>query len=490
MKIKIKVNILLRIAFIFMLLNIGIFIIGWLRVYYSIPLFLLLLIVFFILFRMTDKIDEIIIIDFKFLLISMIIIFAWCVFSGQGGLFYQQGDWEARNPIYHDLIQYDWPVFYSDNSMLCYYIGYWQIPALICKILNCNIFFSDIILLFYTFFSILLIYLLLIRITKANSVGKQITVLIVFIFFSGWDFIPQFIHNWKHGLPFINGDLVFSEKYYLTIANAQYNANSTELSWVFNQAIPAWISACLFIILKDNKRFYAIILLPLIFFSPFVFIGFSFILISVLIKEYIIDKSFIWKDIFCAANLLQFSYFIVFLLYYLSNLLTPKMNEAGMQFKFQFINISIIWYLLFVFFEFFIFTMLIYRRYIKDEVFISVNLLLLILPFFVYGKYNDLCMRAAIVPLFILMIYCIDYLLTSNNWQKYALILALTLGSSVPIFFNYIHGLNELIMYKQKINDPYFTFDNILTKTTSPAILNNYFSKDTEKTPFFVIMKH
>lgn len=490
MKTNIKINVLLRIAFIYMLLNIGIFICGWLKIYYSIPLCLLLLIVLFILLKMTDKINDKISIDFRFFLIAIIIIFAWCVLSGQGGFFYQQGDWTARNPIYHDLIQKEWPVIYSDNSMLCYYIGYWQIPALICKILNCNLFFSDIILLLYTFFSILLIFLLLLKITKANSIGKQLTVLMVFIFFSGLDFIPQLVHNYKHGLPFLNNVYGISESYYFNIAKVQYNANSTELSWVFNQTVPAWISACLYVILKDNKRFYAIILFPLVFFSPFVFIGLAFIMFIVLIKEYIIDKSIVWKDIFCPVNLLQISYFVIFLLYFLSNLLTPKLEEAGMKLTFQFLNVSIIWYLLFAFFEFFIFTVLIYKKYIKDEVFIGVNLLLLILPFLVYGRYNDLCMRVAIIPLFILMIYCIDYLFISNSWEKYALIVALSFGSIVPIFFNYIHGLNEYIINKKTINDPYVTLDNISTKTSNPAILDNYFSKNTEEMPFYVIMKH
>ena len=56
---------------------------------------------------------------------------------GLNGFWYQTGDWVARNPIYHDIITYKWPIYYADkNSALAYYIGFWLVPAVPAKIVT------------------------------------------------------------------------------------------------------------------------------------------------------------------------------------------------------------------------------------------------------------------------------------------------------------------------------------------------------------------
>ena len=63
------------------------------------------------------------------LFIVIVAFILWAYLGGQGGLFYQTSDWNERNAIFRDLIQFDWPVYYpKTDTMLTYYIGHW-LPA-------------------------------------------------------------------------------------------------------------------------------------------------------------------------------------------------------------------------------------------------------------------------------------------------------------------------------------------------------------------------
>ena len=55
----------------------------------------------------------------------------WSYLGGMNGYFYQTSDWNCRNAIYFDLIQYPWPVIYpKSGGALVYYIGQWLPVAL------------------------------------------------------------------------------------------------------------------------------------------------------------------------------------------------------------------------------------------------------------------------------------------------------------------------------------------------------------------------
>ena len=59
----------------------------------------------------------------------------WTALSGIGGFFYQNDDFYGRNAIFHDLLNYHWPVHFPGTEYaLTYYIGYWMVPSLLGKI--------------------------------------------------------------------------------------------------------------------------------------------------------------------------------------------------------------------------------------------------------------------------------------------------------------------------------------------------------------------
>ena len=83
-------------------------------------------------------------------IIAIVLIMAWVYLSGIGGFAYQNDDFWARNAIYRDLINYDWPVIYdlslepdyvinllgTDKVAFSYYYIFWLPIALISKIFN------------------------------------------------------------------------------------------------------------------------------------------------------------------------------------------------------------------------------------------------------------------------------------------------------------------------------------------------------------------
>ena len=55
------------------------------------------------------------------ILLILLLVLAWVLLSGVGGAFPQKEDMHWRNAIQHDLINYPWPVRYTDgfDSSLC-----------------------------------------------------------------------------------------------------------------------------------------------------------------------------------------------------------------------------------------------------------------------------------------------------------------------------------------------------------------------------------
>ena len=123
------------------------------------------------------------------------------VLSGSGGIMYQNWDYNARNAVLHDLIDYDWPVKYrydeddliynivGENGRLSYYFSYWLPSALIGKVTNFNV--ASFASFIYQFFLLGLFYFLLSRLFNKNSIWF----LVVVCCFSGLDIIGTYILN-------------------------------------------------------------------------------------------------------------------------------------------------------------------------------------------------------------------------------------------------------------------------------------------------------
>jgi len=479
---KSKLNI---ISIIYMYIGIFIFFIGYLKVIYSIPLCLALLYILikYIKNERIKKDKEEIYINKYILLIVMILLWVWCIVSGIGNFFSQHFDWKVRNSILKDLINFSWPVVYSDNSALSYYVGQWMLPAIIGKIFNSfNI--ANIVLLLYSYIGILLVYFYLILITNSNTKLKCIITVIVFIF---WERLIL--------LKYIIGTFIDIGMGIMI----QFQGNSLHLSWTFNQVIVPWIITCMFLTNRKKVNYFGLIAFPVILYAPYALVGIAIIMIyDVIINliKKIKDKEFkqYIKTIFSLENIISFICIIpIISLYYFGNVIAEKPSEL----LFSFINYTgkIHIYLIICLTEFLIYSLLIFNKYKKERLFYIINIILFVLLLFKHGLYNDLQMRVSIAPLFILMIFVIKFLYYKkeninkfkkcyNIFIKIILIICLLIGIVSVVLYNYQDVFLITILYGVKLEDEYNSLLNL--KYSGPIDLQyNYYTENYKNDIFY-----
>ncbi len=61
-------------------------------------------------------------------------ILLWVLLSGIGGFWYQSSDHPWRNQVFLNLVNYSWPVHDGEGHILCYFWGFWVLPALVAKL--------------------------------------------------------------------------------------------------------------------------------------------------------------------------------------------------------------------------------------------------------------------------------------------------------------------------------------------------------------------
>lgn len=219
-----------RITILYLVLPFIIFCMGWLRLSFAIPA------VIIILFALWQLLKNSPILTFDFPLstrtaaFSLLLTALWVLLSGVGGYAFQNWDHHWRNAVLHDLIHYDWPVFYSTPEsgpvkMLVYYVGYWLPSALIGKLLGWQA--ANFFLYLWTWLGVTLVALHLGSALKTSPTK----VILLLIFFSGMDVL---------GTLFLSPEYptLFPAVTHLEIWNGslQYSSFTTQLFWVFNQA--------------------------------------------------------------------------------------------------------------------------------------------------------------------------------------------------------------------------------------------------------------
>lgn len=210
--------------------------------------------------------------DVIYWIIAVVLMMTWVYLSGIGGFTYQNDDFWARNAIYRDLINYDWPVIYdlslepdyvanllgTEKVAFSYYYIFWLPIALLSKLFKLSWFVSNVLLYFYVVLGLFLVlYFLNRKLGKCSYIA-----LFLLIGFSGLDVIRFVIRN--NYLPTIEHIEWYGDFFY------QYSSNTTQLFWVFNQSVPIWL--LMSIMLNLNK--YSLGLCALAFaYSPWAMFG-------------------------------------------------------------------------------------------------------------------------------------------------------------------------------------------------------------------------
>ena len=177
----------------------------------------------------------------------------WVALSGIGGFAFQNIDFHTRNAVFRDLINFPWPVKYYTNPTdpsipynLVYYTGFWLPAALVGKIAGWLA--ANIALYIWTVLGIILTILLLGTKIKLTP----LYLILILIFFSGMDALGSLIRI--IAVPGTNNFLwppIFHLEWWMP--SFQYSSFTTQLFWVFNQAIPTWLCMALLIATGDRK---------------------------------------------------------------------------------------------------------------------------------------------------------------------------------------------------------------------------------------------
>lgn len=408
-----------------------------------------------------------------------IISLVWVYFSGIGALVFQNMDHNCRNPIFELLINNSWPVIVDGKTylntnqplMLTYYIAFWLPSACIGKLFNSIQVGYYAQMLWASFGIFLTFYYILSFLKKKNYIP-----IFIFIFFSGLDVLGGNITNYANVTDWVS-HLEWWFPY------VQFSSFTTQLFWVFNQAIPAWIITLVLLQEKNNKNIiflYSCMLLhstlPAIGIFPIVTylmwknnkdIDRNCLTINH-IKESIKSACTV-QNILCSIVILIFSY-----LYLSGNISGGKSTFWNPS-----LNIMILYVTIFLTLEVGLYLLLVLKYNKKEPLFYIITLMFILYPFIRIGNGADFCMRAtipALVILYLMVVKVFDSEFKKNRLIKITLIMLLLIGAINPIheftrtiyftsigytkiksqlrgtnFFSYVDG-NRFIKYVGKVS--------------------------------------
>ena len=278
--------------YVYMVLPTLIFIIGWLKWYWALIFSVLISFACIKGFRnsIIGKCLTINKSDAKTLVKAFFLIVIWVYLSGIGGWCYQNGDHQVRNAIFRALVEYDWPVIsYIGDRGLIYYIGFWLPAACIGKIFGLEVGYAAQVI--WAVFGVFIVYYLICIYRKK----VDLLPMLFLIFFSGLDYIG----TWILGEEGIDLKLALHLEWWAI--DFQFTSMTSQLFWVFNQALPAWVATIMILVQKDCKNILFILSLAMLS-STLPFVGLIPIIIYLYIKRVNVSRIY-WKEIFTFQNI-------------------------------------------------------------------------------------------------------------------------------------------------------------------------------------------
>ncbi len=406
---KLKVISILYLAFPYF-----IFFLGWLKIPFAIFFTGVLATGLYVIFSEKTKPLYNKISAFQLLIISVIILL-WLLFSGAGGFGYQNHDYYKHNALLKDLMDQKWPVSYQlekGQKFLSHYLAYYLPgPALFYglgwKYVNLANFIFTSVGVFISVFWML------------RFVGKfSYWVVLVFILGSGAhifvllythgaqlsDFLLNNIQNHKY-LFWLNCLSINNEP----INTINFMSVTDMLYWGPQHAIGAWLGIGLLLNdwLDKNIKYSPFYISIIAFWAPLVLIGLAPFLLFVII-------SLKFKGIFNLVNFVVAPIIFGLIGLFLTSIKTNELLHHFLLHDRSSFGIStlqqITAYLYFIAVEVLIWWLpsyLILRKTALKKyngIFWMALVVLLTVPLFRYGQWNDWCTRASLPSLYI--IYC------------------------------------------------------------------------------------
>lgn len=353
---------------------------------------------------------------------------------------------------------------------MIYYIGFWLPAACVGKLFGLEAGYTAQVI--WAILGICIVYYLICVYRKK----VDLLPVVFLIFFSGLDYVG----TWILGEEGINLNLALHLEWWAY--DIQFTSMTAQLFWVFNQAIPAWISTALILTQKNCKSMMFILSLTMLT-STIPFVGLIPIVIYLYIKRVRVDRSS-WKEIFTVQNIIGVVVVggCVFL-YLAGNISGGVVRREQAGFTVVEPAARLLKYLLFYFLEFGVYLYFICRYRKRDSMVHLITIILVICPFIKVGYGYDFCMRASVPALFILMLMCMETLERIRlDGKKFLLVgycVVLLLGAITP--FNEINRSVRETFWRttngESVRYPEISIENELlyAKNFSGKVDGNFF---------------
>ena len=354
----------------------------------------------------------------------------WTVLSGVGHFVYANPDWVVRDAVLRDLVVDRWPVTYrlaGVETLLRAPIGYFLPAALVGKLWGLRV--AEHALFAWTALGVVLVFAMMLRDRPAPKAAM--IRLAIFIAFSGMDIVGTIAHYDPHP---IGEHLEWWAFLY------QYSSQTTQLFWVPNHALPGWIVVA-WLTARDPRRLSPTTAILLMLFvplwSPLTAIGVAPLVGVALLRRCRREPLTGWLHAWLGWQTIVAAAICVALVYPYLVAGSDKVASGS--------NASLPWvseqlvprYIEFVLFEFVGFAVLLLRRTPRDPLLWTAVVVLLALPLYRFGPYNDLAMRASIPPLTFLAIRLGGWLSTPRVFVRGAFaagcaVVLLAIGAVTP----------------------------------------------------------
>lgn len=144
-----------------------------------------------------------------------------------------------------------------------------------------------------------------------------------------------------------------------------------------------------------------------------------------------------------------------------------------------------------MFFCFGIYAILVWEEFKNKELYWIVNMVLIILPFFSMGLWNDMVMKGGIPLLFFMMIFICDFLNLKSNSKKVVIRKILCCGciiiSACIMQKEWLTDISSSGTFGKNRADSYGTLENFANRSLliSEDLQYNYYSYDLDTNIFY-----
>jgi hypothetical protein len=322
---------------------------------------------------------------------------AWCVVGGLGHLVYANSDWVVRDAVVVDLVRDPWPVRYhvdGSDLLLRSAIGYYLPAALVGKLTNVRI--ADLALLVWTIIGVAITLALILR--DRPSWRVAVIRIAVFVLFSGMDIVPTVVRGYPHQA----GAMIEWWSRFMC-----FPSQSTSLFWAPNHTISVWIATAWLASqpirsVSIPRASLFVVLIPLS--SPLADLGLAALVFGVIVLRFVKARSVATvREVLDGRVLATAAVCIALIFPYLlsgsgeiNSGFFWDMRWVGDDFVPRYIEIVLV--------EFLCVAIVLLVVKPRDPLLWFATLVLLALPVYRFGPYDDLAMRGSIAGLAILAI--------------------------------------------------------------------------------------